>query len=151
MAASRIALLSRRMEICLSFAFLVLSTSAVARAQSQPFAGGTLSWTISKNSQSNSRFTLNHLVFSDFVYTYQGTTYSVPGSASYVTCSSTYKGECSGYPMIEPAFFWLPSASEYVLFDPPGKSPELQQAKSTKKPAPKQNTELGSVDSSTRP
>jgi len=118
-----------------------------------------LSWSVNKNSQTNSRFTLNHFVFTDFVFTYQGATYSVPGSASYVTCTSSYKGECAGYPMIESAFFWLPSASEYVLFDPPtaAKGSELEaknkqkgtekEAKSKQNPTQHQDVELGSVQS----
>jgi len=148
MTPSRVAIFLKKMVLCLSFAMLGLSMSSPAFSQSERFAGGTLSWTVNGNSQTYNRFTLNHVVYTDFVFTYQGTAYRMPGSAAYVTCNSTYQGECSGYPKIESAFFWLPTASEYVLFDPPVKSPELQQAKSTKKPAPKQDAELGSVDSS---
>ena len=147
MAASRIVVLSRRMAVWLSFAFLALSMSAIAQSQSQRFSGGTLSWTVSQNSQTYNRFTLNHLVYADFVFTYQGTAYPVAGSAAYVTCTSSYKGECASYPRTESAFFWLPSASEYVLFDPPIKNTELQ-AKGTKHPAQQKDkdVELGSVD-----
>jgi len=145
MTASRTSVLSRNIAIWLSSIILVLSMSTNALSQSQKFAGGTLSWTVSKNSQTYNRFTLNHLVFTDFVFTYQGTSYSVPGSATYVTCTSSYQGQCAGYPVIEPGFFWVPTAGQYLLFDPPIGGAE-QQAKSTKHPVQRQDSNQASVD-----
>jgi len=145
MTASRTVVLSRKMAVWLSFAILGLSMSTNALSQSQKFLGGTLSWTDSENSQTYNRFTLNHLVFTGLVFNYRGSAYPVPGSATYVTCTSSYQGQCAGYPVIEPGFFWVPTAGEYVLFDPPVSSVE-QQAKSTKHPVQHQDSDQASVD-----
>jgi hypothetical protein len=135
------------MAVWLSFAILGLSMSTNALSQSQKFLGGTLSWTVSENSQTYNRFTLNHLVFTGLVFNYRGSAYPVPGSATYVTCTSSYQDECAGYPKIEAAFFWLAPMNQYVLFDPSISGTE-QQAKSAQRPAPHHDSDQASIESS---